>query len=274
MIGRRLTWPQIWRGFRGPEHGAIVRDHGRSSSWRKCRWPPSSPATIFWLLAKVQHRALASLWNVARGKPESRSHTFSEADDDLGAMLLERCQPGDMLRSEPEHKQDEVIASLHRFRHLSEMLEGWRYETVAQAQHWPDARLMGEGLRLLQALAQPLPTDTLLATDLHAGNVLRFGRAAAASRKVLIMAESLPGTSFAGHELAIISQHDEEALRGSVRGMQQRTALYYWRPPLKAWNTLTTGGVSGSGGFHAEGPRHVRRSPLSRIGFGAEWWLA
>ncbi|MGI8746327.1 MAG: aminoglycoside phosphotransferase family protein [Bryobacteraceae bacterium] len=113
-----------------------------------------------------------------------------EADDDLGAMLLERCQPGYMLRSEPEYKQDVVIATLlkrlwrrtappnglHRFRHLSDMLEVWRHETLAQVQHWPDAGLVSEGLRVLQALAKPLPTDTLLATDLHAGNVLRSER--------------------------------------------------------------------------------------------------
>jgi streptomycin 6-kinase len=113
-----------------------------------------------------------------------------EADDDLGAMLLERCQPGYMLRSEPESKQDLVIAGLlkrlwrrsaspnglHRFRHLSDMLERWRCETLAQAQHWPDAGLVDEGLRLLQTLAKPLPTDILLATDLHAGNVLRSER--------------------------------------------------------------------------------------------------
>jgi streptomycin 6-kinase len=113
-----------------------------------------------------------------------------EADDDFGAMLLERCQPGYMLGSEPEHKQDVVIASLlkrlwrrsssfnglHQFRHLSDLLEAWRDETLAQAQQWPDAGLVREGLRLFQALAKPLPTDRLLATDLHAGNVLRSER--------------------------------------------------------------------------------------------------
>ena len=35
-----------------------------------------------------------------------------EADDERGAMLLERCLPGYMLRSEPEEKQDLVIAAL------------------------------------------------------------------------------------------------------------------------------------------------------------------
>jgi streptomycin 6-kinase len=79
-------------------------------------------------------------WN---GDPTVR---LLEADDDLGAMLLERCEPGDMLRSEPEWKQDEVIAGLLkrlwrrsvpskelcRFWRLSEMLEAWRSETMAQ----------------------------------------------------------------------------------------------------------------------------------------------
>jgi streptomycin 6-kinase len=113
-----------------------------------------------------------------------------DADDDLGAMLLERCQPGYSLHSEPEHKQDIVIADLlkhlwkrpqcwndlQQFRHLSEMLEFWRHETLAQAHHWPDAGLVCEGLRVWDALGKPLVTDVLLATDLHAGNVLRSER--------------------------------------------------------------------------------------------------
>jgi streptomycin 6-kinase len=112
-----------------------------------------------------------------------------EADDKLGAMLLEQCQPGDMLRSEPGDEQDLVITTLLKrlwrraalgelsgFRHLSVMLESWSIETRSQAQHWRDPGLVSEGLRLLQTLAKPAPTDKLLATDLHAGNVLRAER--------------------------------------------------------------------------------------------------
>src|SRR5437667_11657851 len=113
-----------------------------------------------------------------------------EADDGRGAMLLERCLPGYMLRSEPEEKQDLVIAALlkrlwrrstslngiHAFRHLSELLNVWRQETLGQAQHWPDAGLVREGLQISQALGKPAPTDTLLAADLQAGNVLRSQR--------------------------------------------------------------------------------------------------
>lgn len=123
-------------------------------------------------------------WN---GDPTVR---LLEADDVLGAMLLERCQPGYLLRSEPEDQQDEVVAALlkrlwrttaspdalHRFRPLSEMLDLWRRETLAQQEHWPDAGLVREGLRTMQELERPAPTDTLLATDLHAGNVLRSER--------------------------------------------------------------------------------------------------
>ena len=52
----------------------------------------------------------------------------------------------------------------------------WRIETLAQVAQWPDAELVGEGLRVLEELARPSPTDILLATDLHAGNVLRSER--------------------------------------------------------------------------------------------------
>ncbi|HLH00202.1 MAG TPA: aminoglycoside phosphotransferase family protein [Bryobacteraceae bacterium] len=122
-------------------------------------------------------------WN---GTPTAQ---LLDADDALGAMLLERCQPGDSLHSEPEHTRDVVIATLLKrlwkrsegtdlkpFRHLSEMLDFWREETLAQALQWPDAGLVHEGLRLWKVLGEPTPTDVLLATDLHAGNVLRSER--------------------------------------------------------------------------------------------------
>ncbi|HEU0014096.1 MAG TPA: aminoglycoside phosphotransferase family protein [Longimicrobium sp.] len=110
-----------------------------------------------------------------------------EADDDDGAMLLERCQPGTHLRTLPEPEQDRVIAGLlrrlrrpvpapHRFRPLSDLTAYWRGETLAAAASWPDAGLVREGLRLLAELSRGAPTDVLLATDLHAGNVLAARR--------------------------------------------------------------------------------------------------
>ena len=120
-----------------------------------------------------------------KGDPTVR---LLEADDEMGAMLLERCKPGTTLRTLPEPEQDVVIAGLlrrlwrtppvpHSFRPLSVMTEYWSKETLRDAEHWPDTGLVREGLRLFQDLPRTAPTDVvLLATDLHAGNVLRSER--------------------------------------------------------------------------------------------------
>ena len=120
-------------------------------------------------------------WN---GDPTVR---VIEADAALNAMLLERCEPGTTLRALPEPEQDVVIAGLlrrlwrsprepHSFRPLSEMLAHWADETLAAAPRWADAGLVRSGLRLFDELSAPAADDVLLATDLHAGNVLRAER--------------------------------------------------------------------------------------------------
>jgi streptomycin 6-kinase len=88
-----------------------------------------------------------------------------EADDALGAMLLERCEPGTALRTLPEPEQDVIIAGLlrrlwrspvaaHPFRPLSTLTALWSAETIAHAEHWPDKGLVVEGLRLFKELPQ------------------------------------------------------------------------------------------------------------------------
>ncbi len=110
-----------------------------------------------------------------------------EADEDVGAMLLERCEPGTVLRQLPEPEQDVVIAGLlrrlwrapvapHPFRPLATMTAYWANETLADAARWPDAGLVQAGLRLFEELQRTAPNNVLLATDLHAGNVLRAQR--------------------------------------------------------------------------------------------------
>jgi streptomycin 6-kinase len=110
-----------------------------------------------------------------------------EADVDLNAMLLEECQPGTALRALPEREQDVIVAGLlrrlwsrpavpHPFRPLSAMMAHWADETIAVAHKWSDAGLVQEGLRLFDELSRPSADDVLLATDLHAGNVLRAQR--------------------------------------------------------------------------------------------------
>jgi streptomycin 6-kinase len=110
-----------------------------------------------------------------------------EADDHLGAMLLERCEPGTPLQALPEPEQDVVVARLlrrlwrppaapHRFRPLSVLTGYWSAETLADSEHWRDEGLVREGLRLFDELPHNAPAHVLLATDLHAGNVLRARR--------------------------------------------------------------------------------------------------
>jgi streptomycin 6-kinase len=106
-----------------------------------------------------------------------------ETDDAANAMLLELCEHGTHLRELSEPDQDVVIAGLLRrllrppphdspFRALSALMSSWRDETIADAERWSDAGLVHAGPQLLQELSTRA-TSTVLATDLHAGNVLR-----------------------------------------------------------------------------------------------------
>jgi streptomycin 6-kinase len=99
-------------------------------------------------------------WN---GNPTVR---LLDYDNDLGAMLLERCHPGITLRTLPEAEQDDVLAALlhrlwripsrpHPFRHLRLMAAHWSQETIARANCWPDRSLVNEGLKLFEASDAP-----------------------------------------------------------------------------------------------------------------------
>jgi streptomycin 6-kinase len=112
-----------------------------------------------------------------------------DADEELGALLLERCKPGSTLRALAEHDQDLVISGLlrrlwrppftpHPFRSLSSLTEYWTNETLGQIEQWPDAGLVREGLRLFEELPRNATREVMLATDLHAGNVVRAEREA------------------------------------------------------------------------------------------------
>jgi streptomycin 6-kinase len=120
-------------------------------------------------------------WN---GDPTVR---LLNADEELGGMLLERCKPGTRLRTLSETEQDRVIANLlnrlwrtpsapHPFRPLSDLMTHWTAETSAAAERWPDPGLVQEGLVLFEELSRKSASVVLLATDLHAGNVLRSRR--------------------------------------------------------------------------------------------------
>src|SRR5437867_1804773 len=93
-----------------------------------------------------------------------------KGDDELGAMHLERCEPGTVLRALAEPEQDLMIAGLlrrlwrspsapHPFRPLTAMTEYWSNETLGRrqlvARH--RASLVREGLRLLKELPRTAP---------------------------------------------------------------------------------------------------------------------
>lgn len=110
-----------------------------------------------------------------------------EVDKCEWAMLLERCVPGTHLRTLAEPEQDVVIAGLlkrlwrvppepHPFRPLAEMTRHWAAETRSRPERWRDPGLVREGLELLETLPGNAERHVLLATDLHAGNVLRAQR--------------------------------------------------------------------------------------------------
>ena len=110
-----------------------------------------------------------------------------EADEKSGAVLIELCEPGTPLREISEEEQDKVIAGLlgrlwqvtpapHPFRPLAMMIDHWVRESMAAAKRWEDPGLVQEGLDLLSQLSRNSTTAVLLATDLHAGNVLRAER--------------------------------------------------------------------------------------------------
>ncbi len=112
-----------------------------------------------------------------------------EFDDELGAMLLERCLPGSPLRALAEDDQDVVISGLlrrlwrqplepHPFRPLSTLTRYWANETRSQIEQQPDIDmgLVRAGLQLFEKLPGNATRTALLATDLHAGNVIRAER--------------------------------------------------------------------------------------------------
>ena len=110
------------------------------------------------------------------------------------ALLLERCEPGVWLRTRPAEQQDVVIVDLLRelwgtpapdhIRALPEMIERWcvgarqRYLQMASVGGEYPNDTVERGLARLIALSKDVVVPTLLATDLHAGNVLSSTRRA------------------------------------------------------------------------------------------------
>ena len=140
---------------------------------------------VAWQHTEALHEAEALA--VLGGQDAVEVYAFEHLDGDTTAMLLERCHPGTELRGRPEAEQHLVVTGLlrsvwavdlpsdHPFRPLSVMADYWVVRAEARLAAEPerfDAGLAREGLTLFRDLSRTGPSDVLLLTDLHAGNVL------------------------------------------------------------------------------------------------------
>ncbi len=141
------------------------------------------------------------------------------------ALLLERCDPGTPLASAlapPE--QDVLVAGLlqrlwvappadHPFRPLAQMCEAWADEVDG-----PVDGLVGLGVDLLRSLPAVAEDDVLLATDLHAGNVL------AAAREPWLAIDPKPYVGERAYDLVQHLLNHPERLLADARGLVSRVA--------------------------------------------------
>lgn len=140
---------------------------------------------VAWQHTEARHEAEGLA--VLGGHGAVEVYAFEHMDGDATAMLLERCRPETDLRGRPEAEQHLVVTDLlrsvwavdlpsdHPFRPLSVMADDWVARAEARLAAEPgrlDAGLAREGLALFRELSRTGPTEVLLFTDLHAGNVL------------------------------------------------------------------------------------------------------
>ncbi|WP_460606147.1 aminoglycoside phosphotransferase family protein [Jatrophihabitans fulvus] len=161
-----------------------------------------------------------------------------------GAMLLERCLPGAPLATRPPFEQDEVIATMlhrlwrvppagHPFRPLLQMCTDWltAFDPDAATRLIGDPGIVRAGMATFAALAAEPGDPVLLATDLHAGNVL------SAQRSPWLAIDPKP---YVGDRHFDALQHllnDPARLRTDLHGFVDRMAalLDLDRARLRSW---------------------------------------
>lgn len=156
----------------------------------------------------------------------------TEVDGDTSALLLEPCTPGTTLTHRPEPEQDQVVARLlgrlwihppegHVFRPLESMCDAWveEFERKLSVRNTSiDAGLVRDGTTLFRALARSADDNTLLCTDLHAGNVL------AAHREPWLMIDPKPYVGDRTYDALQHMLNCEERLQHDPVGLVHRLA--------------------------------------------------
>jgi len=151
-----------------------------------------------------------------------------EVDESLNAFLLERCIPGTPLTEIPEREQDVVITQLlsrlwrvtpdrDSFRPLGVMLEEWSREVIV-GESPIDPALQRQGLQLYVELPKTARESVLLATDLHAGNVLK------SSRRPWLMIDPKPFVGDPAYDLVQHLLNCEGRMRSDPHGTIRRVA--------------------------------------------------
>jgi streptomycin 6-kinase len=191
-----LPSPADWLAGLGPAIDFIAErwelDVGAAFEPRgRCSWTAAARRAgedvvlkLAWRHPEALHEADGlRVWD---GNGAIRLLDFESVDDRTDALLLERCVPGSPLKRRPEEEQDVVIAGIlrrlhgepplaHLFRPLEVLCDAWSDE--AEAKDAPvDPGLLRDGLALFRSLPRSADRNVLLATDLHAENVLAAAR--------------------------------------------------------------------------------------------------
>ena len=161
---------------------------------------------------------------------------------EFNVMLLEKCIPGTNLNKLDPLDQDQVVCSLlkeiwnvniltKRFRPLGEMVSLWNDETLTNLKRFPDPYLAKEGCRIKRELIESTQKQFLLATDLHAGNILK------AQRKPWLAIDIKPYIGDRAYDLTQHLLNNKERLRSKPKETIQKIAdvgqvsaerLSYW----------------------------------------------
>jgi streptomycin 6-kinase len=152
--------------------------------------------------------------------------------DGAPTLLLERCRPGTPLSVRPEHDQDEVVAGLlrrlwrapppgARVPTLVSMCDRWadEFDRRAAAGEVPlDPGVAREGIALFRSLPRTAGPGVLLATDLHAGNVL------AAEREPWLVVDPKPHTGDPAYDPLQHLLNCTDRLQADPVGLARRVA--------------------------------------------------
>ncbi len=188
------------------------------------------------------------------GHPTVRLLRF---DKEINSMLLERCMPGTALSREADAIQDEIICRLlkdiwktnykrENFRPLAVMVKQWNEETYQQLDLFPDPELAKSACQLKEQLIKSTKKRVLLATDLHAGNVLR------AQRQPWLVIDIKPYVGDPTYDLTQHLLNNLEKLKANPSAIIDQLATLAGVDPFRLKQWMFARLASENGGAHQE----------------------